>query len=142
MEQNGVLNEVYFDNGKDYRSKSFCKNDPMSLVNQLGIGRIYATPYHGQAKTVKRFFGTFTNRFSRRFKTYTGCNAKIRPECTQVSNQEIVAQAPTMDEFVKLLSAYITEYPQVFAEYIILEGNGKVAKGSELIEKIKVLIPS
>lgn len=55
---------------------------------------------------------------------------------------KIVAQVPTMDEFVKLLSAYITEYPQVFAEYIILEGNGKVAKGSELIEKIKVLIPS
>ena len=112
IEQNGVPNEVYFDNGKDYRSKSFSKDYPMSLVNQLGIGRIYATPYHGQAKTVERFFGTFTNRFSRRFKTYTGCNAKIRPECMQIADKEIVAQAPTMDEFVKLLSAYITEYNQ------------------------------
>lgn len=110
MEQNGIPNEVYFDNGKDYRSKSFSKDYPMSLVNQLGIGRIYATPYHGQAKTVERFFGTFTNRFSRRFKTYTGCNAKIRPECMQISDKEIVAQAPAMGEFVKLLSAYIAEY--------------------------------
>ena len=51
-----------------------------------------------------------TNRFSRRFKTYTGCNAKIRSECLQISDKEILAQAPTMDEFVKLLSAYIAEY--------------------------------
>lgn len=29
---------------------------------------------------------------------------------------------------------------QVFTEYITLGGNGKVAKGSELIEKIKALI--
>lgn len=112
VEQNGVPNEVYFDNGKDYRSKSFSKDYPMSLVNQLGVGSIYATKYHGAAKTVERFFGTFTNRFSRRFNTYTGCNAKIRPECMQVSDKEIVAQAPTMDEFIRLLSAYIAEYNQ------------------------------
>ena len=30
----------------------------------------------------------------------------------QISNKEIVAQAPTLDEFVKLLSAYIAEYNQ------------------------------
>lgn len=112
VEQYGVPNEVYFDNGKDYRSKSFSKDYPMSLVNQLGVGSIYATKYHGAAKTVERFFGTFTNRFSRRFNTYTGCNAKIRPECMQVSDKEIVAQAPTMDEFIRLLSAYIAEYNQ------------------------------
>ena len=52
VEQNGVPNEVYFDNGKDYRSSSFSKDYPMSLVNQLGVGTIYATPYHGAAKTV------------------------------------------------------------------------------------------
>lgn len=112
VEQNGVPNEVYFDNGKDYRSKSFSKDYPMSLVNQLGIGSIYATPYHGAAKTVERFFGTFTNRFSRRFNTYTGCNAKIRPECMQTSEKEIVTQAPTLDRFIELLSAYIAEYNQ------------------------------
>ena len=54
----------------------------MSLVNQLGIGTIYATPYHGAAKTVERFFGTFTNRFSRRFKTYTAATPKSgRKKC-------------------------------------------------------------
>ncbi|MCX4372373.1 Mu transposase C-terminal domain-containing protein [Acutalibacter muris] len=122
VEQNGVPNEVYFDNGKDYRSKSFSKDYPMSLVNQLGIGQIYATPYHGQAKTVERFFGTLTNRFSRRFDTYTGCNAKIRPECMQISNKEIVAQAPTLDEFIKLLSAYIAEYNQTANGGVDMDG--------------------
>ena len=112
VEQNGVPNEVYFDNGKDYRSSSFSKDYPMSLVNQLGVGTIYATPYHGAAKTVERFFGTFTNRFSRRFKTYTGCNAKIRPEEMQIPNKEILPLAPTLDDFIAQLSAYIDEYNQ------------------------------
>ena len=112
VEQNGVPNEVYFDNGKDYRSSSFNKDYPMSLVNQLGVGTIYATPYHGAAKTVERFFGTFTNRFSRRFKTYTGCNAKIRPEEMQIPNKEILSLAPTLDDFIAQLSAYIDEYNQ------------------------------
>lgn len=122
VEQNGVPNEVYFDNGKDYRSSSFSQDYPMSLVNQLGIGTIYATPYHGAAKTVERFFGTFTNRFSRRFKTYTGCNAKIRPEEMQIPNKEILALAPTLDRFVELLAAYIDEYNQTPNSGIDMEG--------------------
>lgn len=110
VEQYGLPNEVYFDNGKDYKSKCFSRDYPTSLVNQLGIGNIYATPYHGQAKTVERFFGTFTNRFSRRFSTYTGCNAKIRPECMQTSDKEILVLAPTMEDFIEKLAAYIQEY--------------------------------
>lgn len=122
VEQNGVPNEVYFDNGKDYRSSSFSKDYPMSLVNQLGIGTIYATPYHGAAKTVERFFGTFTNRFSRRFKTYTGCNAKIRPEEMQIPNKDILELAPTLDRFMELLAAYIDEYNQTPNSGMDMEG--------------------
>lgn len=82
------------------------------MVKQLGIGRIYATPYHGAAKTVERFFGTFTDRFSRRFDTYTGTNAKNRPECMQISNDKILLQAPEFNDFIALLHAYIAEYNQ------------------------------
>lgn len=111
VEQCGIPAEVYFDNGKDYRSKkAFSRDYPMSLVNQLGIGMIYATPYHGQAKTVERFFGTFTDRFSRLFPTYTGCNAKVRPECMQTNNDEIVRLAPTLEEYIQAVDAYIAEY--------------------------------
>ena len=121
-EEYGIPNEVYFDNGADYRSKDFSKDYPLSLVKQLGLGIIYATPYHGAAKTVERFFGTFTNRFSRRFNTYTGCNAKIRPECMQVSNEEIIAQAPTIEEYIELLTAYIAEYNNTPSRGIDMEG--------------------
>ena len=110
VEQYGVPKEVYFDNGKDYRSKSFSSDYPMSLVNQLGIGMIYATAYHGQAKTVERFFGTFTDRFSRLFPTYTGQNAKEKPECMQTSNAEILKLAPTLEEYKQAVAAYMAEY--------------------------------
>lgn len=110
IEKHGVPNKVYFDNGEDYRSKSFRKDFPYSLVNRLGISTIYATPYHGQAKTVERFFRTFSDRFSRRFPTYTGRNAKERPECMQVSNAEILKLAPTLEEYKEALSNYMAEY--------------------------------
>lgn len=110
MEQCGIPAEVYFDNGKDYRAKAFSRDFPTSLKNQLGIGMIYATPYHGQAKTVERFFGTFTDRFSRLFPTYTGKDAKERPECMRTSNAEIVRLAPTMEQYIEALTAYMAEY--------------------------------
>lgn len=109
-EEHGVPNEVYFDNGRDYRSKSFRTDYPLSLVNQLGIGTIYATKYHGQAKTVERFFGTLEDRFGRLFKTYAGSDAKKRPEQMRISNEKIAQMAPTMGEFTAALEAYIDEY--------------------------------
>jgi len=121
-ETHGIPDEVYFDNGKDYRSKSFSKDYPMSLVNQLGIKAVYATKYHGQAKTVERFFRTFTDRFSRRFETYTGKDAKNRPECMRVSNNKILPLAPTVEEFRSLLNAYIEEYHQTPSYGIDLDG--------------------
>jgi hypothetical protein len=66
-EKYGIPKEGYFDNGKDYKSKSFSVDYPMSLVNQLGMNIIYATPYHGQAKPIERFFGTMSHRFDKRF---------------------------------------------------------------------------
>lgn len=110
IEQCGLPEEVYFDNGKDYRSKAFRRDFPLSLVNQLGIGSIYAEPYHGQAKTVERFFGTFTDRFSRLFPTYTGKDAKERPECMRTSNANIVKCAPTMEQYIQAVTSYIAEY--------------------------------
>lgn len=110
IEQCGLPAEVYFDNGKDYRSTAFRRDFPLSLVNQLGIGNIYAEPYHGQAKTVERFFGTFTDRFSRLFPTYTGKDAKNRPECMRTSDANIVKCSPTLEQYIQAVTAYIAEY--------------------------------
>ena len=110
MEEFGVPDEVYFDNGKDYRSKDFSTEFPLSMVNQVGIGIIHATPYHGQAKTVERFFGTYTDRFSRSFATYTGKDAKERPECMRIPNSKIAKLAPSLEEYIAAVDSYMKEY--------------------------------
>lgn len=109
-EKYGIPKEFYFDNGKDYTSKAFSVDFPQSITNQLGINTIYATPYHGQAKTVERFFGTLEGRFGKRFETYAGRDAKNRPECMRISKVEIAKIAPSMDEFINALDNYIIEY--------------------------------
>jgi hypothetical protein len=139
VEKHGIPNECYFDNGKDYRSKNFSRDYSQSLVNKIGIGIIYATPYHGAAKTIERFFGTFTDRFSRRFNTYTGCNAKIRPECMRVSDEEIIAQAPSLEEYNKLLANYIEEYCNTPSKGIDMNGNSPNQVYSENLKVKKVI---
>lgn len=110
IEGNGVPKEVYFDNGKDYRAKEFNKDFPYSLVRQLGINAIYAHPYHGQAKTVERFFRILADRFDKLFKTYCGKDNKNRPEQMRISNSKIAKIAPTTDEFNRALGNWIEDY--------------------------------
>lgn len=110
IEKYGVPKELYFDNGKDYREKSFNSDFPVSLVKQLGINMIYATPYHGQAKTVERFFGTMEDRFCKFLPTYLGKDAKKRPENMRVTFDKLKDKAPTMEKFIELLTIYFEEY--------------------------------
>lgn len=110
IEHFGIPKEVYFDNGKDYRSKSFSEEYPLSLINQIGVGMIHATPYHGQAKTVERFFGTLEERFGKMFPTYTGRDAKQRPEQMRISNEKILTYGVSTQDFKDCLDNYIEEY--------------------------------
>lgn len=112
METHGIPRELYFDNGKDYRSKAFQQDFPLSIVHQLGIGNIYATPYHGQAKPVERFFRTFEERFGKMFPAYTGKDAKNRPEQMQVPDKKIKAYATTIEQFQAALDNYMEDYNQ------------------------------
>jgi len=54
---------AYLDNGRAFRSKYFNGVDFKQtgiggLFGEMGINTIFAWPYHGQSKTVERFFGT------------------------------------------------------------------------------------
>lgn len=54
---------AYLDNGRAFRAKYFNGVDFRNtgiggLFQELGIHTIFAWPYHGQSKTVERFFGT------------------------------------------------------------------------------------
>lgn len=122
IEQHGVPKEVYFDNGKDYRSKSFSADFPFSITRQLGINMIYATPYHGQAKQVERFFRTLEERFGKMFPTYTGKDAKARPEQMQISNSKILKYAVTQEVFLEKLEEYIKEYNTTVSNGNNMEG--------------------
>ncbi len=122
IEKNGVPKELYFDNGKDYREKSFNADFPMSLVKQLGINMIYATPYHGQAKTVERFFGTMEDRFCKLLPTYLGKDAKQRPENMRVTFDKLKDKAPTMEKFIELLTKYFEEYNNTPSSGIDMNG--------------------
>lgn len=122
IEKHGIPNEVYFDNGADYRSKCFSEDYPLSLIHQIGIHTIYATPYHGQAKPVERFFNTLEERFGKMFPTYTGRDAKKRPEQMMISNEKILTFAVSMEKFNEYLDQFIQEYNQTGSRGNDMEG--------------------
>ncbi|MGP1544576.1 MAG: Mu transposase C-terminal domain-containing protein [Candidatus Fimenecus sp.] len=107
MKLYGVPKEVYIDNGKDYKAKeNFDKDYPYSISNQLGINAIFATKYHGQAKSIERFYRTLEERFSKMFNTYAGSNAKERPE----SLKDIpISEYPTLEDVKGAFDVWLLE---------------------------------
>ena len=91
-------------------SKQFDNDFPYSIVKQLEINCIHATPYHGQAKTVERFFGIVADQFAKSFDTYCGADNKNRPEQMRISDEKIKNIAPTLDEFNSYFQNWVEEY--------------------------------
>lgn len=58
IEKYDVPNATYTDNGKNYKAKELSEEYSLSVMNVLGVGKVTATPYYGQAKPVERFFRT------------------------------------------------------------------------------------
>ena len=73
---------LYLDNGKAFGAKFFTGDLNQAgfrgLFARLGIETIFAWPYHGQTKTIERFFETF-GEFERLMPTYTGTSIKAKP---------------------------------------------------------------
>lgn len=112
MEKHGVPNEIYTDNGKDYTAKELSFEYPLSVMNVLGIGKITATPYHGQAKPVERFFRTLEEHFGKMFYSYAGNDAKNRPEymAKTIKKLEQDSNIPSEEFYREQLERYIDEY--------------------------------
>lgn len=76
---------VYLDNGKAFRSKYFRGSDNLEeeglagVYERLGIKTIFAWPYHGQSKTVERFFGTLAELERALCPTYSGTSIASKP---------------------------------------------------------------
>jgi putative transposase len=74
---------AYLDNGRAFKARFFSGTDFdqagfAGLYERLGMKTIHAWPYHGQSKTVERFFGTFAE-LERWCPTYTGTSIENKP---------------------------------------------------------------
>ena len=115
----GIPEDVYLDNGKDYRCKDFAggrtrvikvkhKNNGGSLIQNLGINIHFALPYNAQTKPVERDFLKIKEFLSKGFVGYRGGKITERPEKlkSEIKNEQIMQ----FDDFKKLFDRFIKEY--------------------------------
>lgn len=74
---------AYLDNGKAFKGKFFTGVDLAQtglggVFQELGIQTIFAWGYHGQSKTIERFFGTF-GELERWCPSYVGSSIENKP---------------------------------------------------------------
>ncbi|OGV08676.1 MAG: hypothetical protein A2499_04900 [Stygiobacter sp. RIFOXYC12_FULL_38_8] len=126
---NEIPNEIYIDNGKDYRSKDFSsgrqkkikvqidEQRTTSLMSILGIIVHFALPYNPQTKIIERTFDTVQEWLDQGLPGYRGRNTSDRPEALaeQIKRGEILDYA----EYSNLIDYFIEN---VFNEAI---SNGK-----------------
>lgn len=90
----GLPQNIYLDNGKDYRAYEFAggkkrrfKKDidinpkqVTSMVDKLDVSVTFANEYNARAKVIERHFRTFKEHFARLFPAYRGGSTEERPE--------------------------------------------------------------
>jgi len=115
---------AYLDNGRAFRARFF-KNTNFEeagfdgIYKRLGMKTIYAWPYHGQSKTVERFFGTFAE-LERMMPTYSGTSIENKPPRMnrgeklhrRVYDKIMGDQCLTMAQAHCLIAAWFDEYAQ------------------------------
>lgn len=132
VEKYGIPNEVYLDNGKDYKARDLffpeghmskqdlenkeivnhgmvekeLKKSSNSLAANLKIDVTYAIPFNARAKPIERFFDTIEKNFGKFYPSYAGSNAKNRPE--NLKDLDIMDMI-TLEEFIKQHTVFIEE---------------------------------
>lgn len=115
---------AYMDNGRAFGARFFNGVDLQQagvsgLFGRLGIQTIFAWPYHGQSKTVERFFGTFSE-LERMCPTYTGTSIENKPP--RLNRGERIhrerharitgGNGLTMEQAHRAIAAWFDEYAQ------------------------------
>ena len=113
---------VYIDNGKAFKAKYFTGIDLeesglSGLYAQLGIQTVFAWPYHGQSKTVERFFGSFAE-LERLCPTYTGTSIDKKPPRTKrgerlhrkIYEKVTAGKCLTMEMAHRAIAGWLDEY--------------------------------
>lgn len=114
---------VYLDNGRAFKArffkavKDFDEAGYSGLYERMGCQTIYAWPYHGQSKTVERFFGTFAE-LERMSPTYTGTSIDNKPprmlrgekRHRALHDQQYGNRCLTLEEAHIVIAAWFDEY--------------------------------
>lgn len=115
---------AYLDNGKAFKSRFFNNTDFdeagfAGLYQRLGMKTIFAWPYHGQSKTVERFFGTFAE-LERWAPTYSGTSIETKPPRMmrgeklhrRLYNKVVGDNCLTMEQAHRAIAAWFDQYAQ------------------------------
>lgn len=115
----GLPNDVYLDNGKDYRCKDFAggrnnikvnhsTSKENSLIKNIGVKVHFALPYNAQTKPVERDFLKIKTFLSKHFVGYRGGNVLERPEKlkSEIKKNEIMEY----DDFKRIFDDFIINY--------------------------------
>ncbi len=113
---------AYMDNGKAFSSRFFNGTDLeqagfSGLFERLGIKTIHAWPYHGQSKTVERFFGTFSE-VERWCPTYSGTSIEKKPPRMmrgeklhrKVYDKAMKGRSLTLEQAHRAIASWFDEY--------------------------------
>jgi len=113
---------AYLDNGKAFASRFFKGVDFdeagfSGIFDKLNIKSIYAWPYHGQSKTIERFFGTFAE-LERMSPSYIGTSIAEKPPRLnrgeklhrQIHEKITGGLVPTLLQAHRAIAAWFDEY--------------------------------
>lgn len=120
----GVPQNLYIDNGKDYRCEYLngktvvSRNVQLSaditdtlapgILSPLGVSITHATPYQAWSKPIEPWFKHTFTEWEKSLPGYCGRNAQHRPEKlkTEIERDEIL----TLEEFTARLDAHVDQY--------------------------------
>ncbi|WP_169701606.1 Mu transposase C-terminal domain-containing protein [Desulfobulbus propionicus] len=114
---------VYLDNGRAFKarffkgSQNFDEAGYAGLYERMGCQTIYAWPYHGQSKTVERFFGSFAE-LERLVPGYTGTSIEHKPPRMlrgeklhrTIHEQQFGSRCLSLEEAHTLIAFWFDEY--------------------------------
>ncbi|MDR3628429.1 MAG: transposase domain-containing protein, partial [Ignavibacteriaceae bacterium] len=114
----GLPDEIYIDNGKDYRCKDFAggkrifklsidETKTKSMMAALNIKVHFAQPYNGQSKPIERDFRNFKDWCDKALPGYRGGNIVERPEvlAENIHRGKLIY----FYEYKKLIDFFITD---------------------------------
>ncbi|MDV6347322.1 DNA-binding domain-containing protein [Nitrosomonas sp. Is35] len=107
----------YLDNGTEYSNNALnggqkspfrhtvLKNQPIGILTRMGVNTIWATPYHGAAKSIESWWNVIAKNVDKLCgAAYTGSNAVNRPENCDKKH------AMPIKEYVKRLSSCVVAW--------------------------------